>query len=372
VLVVVQLSGGNDGLNTVIPFGANQYYRVRPRLGISEDQVLRLDEKNGVGLHPAMTDLHAMIGEGTAAVVQGVGYPNPNRSHFASMDVWHTGDTRGGRGQGWIGKALDAEPGLDSSMACVCMGAEAPLATQGKIVKPVAFERADLFRWSARDLHPALGQAYDQMHHPDAPPEVAPDAANDSRSFIFRTALDAQVASDKLRKAVERGSETRFPSSELAGQLEAVAKMIRAELPTRVYYVAMGGFDTHANQQGQHDRLLREFSQAMRAFYAELAATGHRSRVMTLAFSEFGRRVAQNASGGTDHGAAGPAFLFGEHLAQHGILGEHPSLTRLDQGDLVHSLDFRSLYADLLEHWMQLDSAAALGQAYRPTQLIKA
>jgi uncharacterized protein (DUF1501 family) len=148
--------------------------------------------------------------------------------------------------------------------------------------------------------------------------------------------------------------------------------MIRAELPTRVYYVAMGGFDTHANQPGTHDRLLREFSQAMRAFYRELDATGHRSRVMTLAFSEFGRRVEQNASGGTDHGAAGPAFLFGDHLTRTGLVGEHPNLSRLDEGDLVHNVDFRSLYADLLDNWMKMDSKAALGKAYRPTKLVRA
>lgn len=366
VLVVVQLSGGNDGLNTVIPFGTSRYYSSRPGIAVNEKQVIRVDQRNGFGLHPAMTDLYEMMGDGLAAAVHGVGYPNPNRSHFASMDVWHTGDTRGGRGRGWIGKALDADPQVNPGMACVCMGAEAPLATQGKQVKPVAFDRPELFRWAARDMHPALGEAYDALHHGPAPTD------DDPRSFVFRTALDAQVASSKVRQAVAGRTSTSFPNGQLADQLASVSKMIRAELPTRVYYVAMGGFDTHANQPGTQDRLLREFSQAMRAFYRELDATGHRSRVMTLAFSEFGRRVEQNASGGTDHGAAGPAFLFGDHLTRTGLVGEHPSLSRLDQGDLIHNVDFRSLYADLLDHWMKLDSKAALGKAYRPTKLVRA
>ena len=147
--------------------------------------------------------------------------------------------------------------------------------------------------------------------------------------------------------------------------------MIQAELPTRVYYVAMGGFDTHANQPGQHDRLLRDFGQAMQAFYNELKAIGHSSRVTTMAFSEFGRRVRQNASGGTDHGTAGPLFMFGEHI-KSGLLGSHPSLTKLDQGDLIYNLDFRHIYADVLGNWLKMDAAAALGQAFKPAGIIRA
>ncbi|MEP0764856.1 MAG: DUF1501 domain-containing protein, partial [Chloroflexota bacterium] len=173
-----------------------------------------------------------------------------------------------------------------------------------------------------------------------------------------------------VRKAVAAQPVTSFPSGELANQLRMVASMIRAELPTRVYYVAMGGFDTHANQAGQHERLLREFAQAMHAFYRELEAAGHSQRVLSLAFSEFGRRVQQNASGGTDHGAAGPMFLFGPQI-RPGLLGNHPSLDRLDQGDLIHQVDFRSVYAAVLEQWMRVDSVAALGARFKPAQILQ-
>jgi len=366
VLVVVQLSGGNDGLNTVVPFGFNTYYRSRPGLNIREADAIPLDTRNGIGLHPSLMPLHEMIGEGLASVVQGVGYPNPIRSHFASMDVWHTGTTLANKGHGWIGKAMDVtRDRADTSLACVSLGSEAPLATQGKYVKPVTFDKPEMFRWSGRDLHPAISETYDRFHDPPAAPNT-----NDPAGFILRTAMDAQVASDRVRKAVDQRSNTPFPRNPLARQLQMVAAMIRAELPTRVYYVAMGGFDTHANQGGQHAGLLDEFARSMSAFYHELKATGHRQRVVTLAFSEFGRRVRQNASGGTDHGTAGPMFLFGEQV-RPGLLGEHPSLTRLDDGDLAYTVDFRSVYASVLDQWMKIDSAAALGRRFKHANVLR-
>jgi uncharacterized protein (DUF1501 family) len=366
VLVVVQLSGGNDGLNTVIPYGVDDYYKSRSFLAVKEADLIQLDTSAGIGLHPSLRPLEEMVGKGLAGIVQGVGYPNPIRSHFASMDVWHTGDTLSNKGEGWVGKAMDTLHGQDdTALACVSLGSEAPLATQGRLVKPVTFERPEMFRWSGRDLHPALSEAYDHVNAAAVPADDA-----DPTGFILRTAMDAQVASDRVRKAVDRKPETNFPRTGLAQQLRMVSSMIRAELPTRVYYVAMGGFDTHANQGGQHARLLTEFSQAMSAFYQELEATGHRSRVMTVAFSEFGRRVRQNASGGTDHGTAGPMFLFGEQV-NAGLIGAHPSLTDLDNGDLIHHTDFRSVYASVLDRWMKIDSSATLGRAFDHADVLR-
>ena len=174
-----------------------------------------------------------------------------------------------------------------------------------------------------------------------------------------------------MRKAVRAKSKTKWPKNKLANQLEMVAKMIRAELPTRVFYVAMNGFDTHANQVGSHQRLMEQFAKSMKAFYDELEANGHRSRVVSMAFSEFGRRVRQNASGGTDHGCAGPTFVFGEHV-NAGALGKHPSLSKLHKGDLIHTVDFRSLYTDLLQGWMKLDAEAALGRRFPSAGILKA
>ncbi len=366
VMVVVQLSGGNDGLNTVVPFGLDNYYKNRSNLAVRQNDLLKLDANAGIGLHPSLAPLHDMIGEGLAGVVQGVGYPNPIRSHFASMDVWHTGDTLSSKGHGWIGKAMDStHDQADTALACISLGSEAPLATQGKLVKPVTFDRPEMFRWAGRDLHPAMSESYDQLNTPSTPL-----TDNDPAGFILRTAMDAQVASDRVRKAVNQQSNTSFPGNGLARQLKMVANMIRAELPTRVYYVALGGFDTHANQAGQHARLLEEFATAMSAFYRELKATGHQERVLTVAFSEFGRRVQQNASGGTDHGTAGPMFLFGPQVSP-GLIGEHPSLTDLDDGDLIHRIDFRSVYASVLDNWMKIDSAAALGKPFDHANVLR-
>ncbi|MBB6430011.1 DUF1501 domain-containing protein [Algisphaera agarilytica] len=368
VLVVVQLSGGNDGLNTVIPYGQDIYYKSRPTLGIKADQVLKVDGVDGLGLHPSLAPIQEMMQGGLACAVQGVGYPNPNRSHFSSMDIWHTADASaaGQGGRGWIGTALDSleQPtGLD----CLNIGKSAPLATLGKTSRPVSFENAQLFRWAGRDLDKQVSETYDQVH------DTAVDSGSeDPLAFINRTSMDAQVASDKVRKATWAKSKTKWPGGNSLGrQLEMVAKMIRAELPTRVYYVALGGFDTHANQLNNHQRLMDQFAKAMKAFYDELEATGNRSRVVSLAFSEFGRRVRQNASAGTDHGCAGPSFVFGEHV-NPGILGTHPSLTELEKGDLVFNTDFRSLYTDLLQDWMKMDAKLALGQDYPSAGILRA
>jgi uncharacterized protein (DUF1501 family) len=366
VLVVVQLSGGNDGLNTVVPYGLDDYYKGRSGLSVRETDLIKLDTNAGIGLHPSLRPINEMIGESLANVVQGVGYPNPIRSHFASMDVWHTGTTLANKGHGWVGKAMDvSHDQTDASLACISLGSEAPLATQGKFIKPVTFDRPEMFRWSGRDLHPALSEAYDRLNQ--AP---ASGLGDDPAGFILRTAMDAQVASDRVRKAVHQTPKTSFPGNALARQLKMVAAMIRAELPTRVYYVAMGGFDTHANQSGQHARLLGEFASAMSAFYRELKAAGHRQRVLTVAFSEFGRRVRQNASGGTDHGTAGPMFLFGEQV-NPGLIGEHPSLTNLNDGDLIHRIDFRSVYAGVLDSWMKIDSNAVLGKRFKHAGVLR-
>lgn len=369
ILVVVQLSGGNDGLNTVVPFGDDNYNRARPGIRITD--AIKLDAApgaDGIGLNPALRPIHEMIGQGRAAIVNGVGYPNPNRSHFKSMDIWHSAktDEKDMRGKGWVGKAMDAAYPLDkhgntpdhAAMACVSIGNEAPMAVQGSHVQPVAFQNANAFQWSGHGIHDAVSQGYNQIND-----NVAETDPADPLAFVQRTTLDAQVASGKVRKAVQGGTETRFPASPLSVQLQMVAKMIRAELPTRVYYVTLGGFDTHAQQANKHAQLLTQFAEAMRAFYDELHKTGHDGRVVSLAFSEFGRRLRQNASNGTDHGVAGPSFVFGPSVNQ-GLHGSYPSLANLDQGDLIHTTDFRSVYADILDNWMAIDSAKALGAKY--------
>ncbi len=370
ILVVVQLAGGNDGLNTVVPYGLDDYYSLRPSLAISGTDALHFNDQSKIGLNPGMTGIRDLIDSGLGSVIQGVGYPNPNRSHFVSMDIWHTANPKINKGHGWLGKALDlsavSTDGSIESTACICLGKNAPLAAQGQKIKPIAFENANLFKWSGSELGSDLDKAYEKINRKGS----TQIASNDPLSFIKRTSLDALVASDQIRNAARKGTQTNFPSGNLSNQLRTVSSMIRAGMPTRVYYVGLGGFDTHANQTNRHQNLLSDFSRGIGAFYKELKALGLEKNVLTVAFSEFGRRVKQNGSRGTDHGTAGPMFMFGD-MVNPGIHGKHPSLTKLDRGDLVHSTDFRSVYATILDQWLNVNSKTVLGKQYKNMKLFK-
>jgi len=370
VLVVLQLGGGNDGLNTVAPVDLAEYHNARPGIGISAREALRLDPRLPVGLHPRLTGLKSLFDDGLLSVVQGVGYPNPNRSHFKSMDIWHTAETSG-VGQGWLGKYFDnqcqGEPEPDPAMG-LALGRKAPLAMQGRELRPLSFESPELYRRVGGDDGDVVDRAYEEAIRAGVEPDASSPAA-----YLMRTAMDAQLSSAQLRRAVELRPLTEFPRSDLARQLSMVAGMIRAGMPTRVYYVTMGGFDTHAGQggaRGTHANLLAQFGDALRAFYGELRAQRADGRVLTMCFSEFGRRVRQNASGGTDHGAAAPMFLAGP-MVQPGVLNDHPSLTDLDDGgDLKHTVDFRNVYAGVLEGWLKADSREVLGARFREARVV--
>ncbi|MEX2217695.1 MAG: DUF1501 domain-containing protein [Phycisphaerales bacterium] len=390
ILVVVQMSGGNDGLNTVVPYGMDAYYKARQGIAVQANAALKLDEKRGIGLHPQLAGVKELYDNGMCAVVQGVGYPNPNRSHFKSMDIWHTADTTA-TGNGWLGRYFDAEccgygkgesgkaegngratggTPAPQGQPGIAIGRTAPLAMQGQQVKPISFETEELFRWVGQDVHGSLADPYKKLQERRLA-EGEDDGSN--ASFLMRTALDAQVSSDLIRKAVRQRPLVQYPGSQLARQLSMIASMIRAGLPTRVYYAEIGGFDTHAGQggaQGRHGQLLNQFSGAIKAFYADLKAQENDKRVLTMSFSEFGRRVSQNASQGTDHGTAAPMFLFGP-MVKPGVVGEHPSLTDLDEGDLKYGIDFRGVYAGVLEGWLKADSKKILEGSYRAAPVIK-
>jgi len=369
VLVVLQLGGGNDGLNTVAPVDLSAYHNARPTIGIKANEALRLDSRLPIGLHPRLAGLKSLYDEGALSVIQGVGYPNPNRSHFKSMDIWHTADTSG-IGQGWLGTYFDnqckGQPNPDPAIG-LAIGRKAPLAMQGREIRPLNFESSELYRRVASDGG-AIDNAYDEAIAPK------PDLdANSPAAYLMRTAMDAQLSSAMIRKAVDRKPATEFPRTGLGRQLAMVAGMIGAGMSTKVYYVSMSGFDTHAGQggsQGTHANLLGQFGDALKAFYAELKAQRNDGRVLTMCFSEFGRRVRQNASGGTDHGAAAPMFLAGP-MVRAGILTEHPSLTDLDDnGDLKFGIDFRSVYAGALEGWLKADAGKTLGGRFRAARVI--
>lgn len=378
ILVVVQLAGGNDGLNTVIPFGDSAYYKARTSIAIPQKEVLALAEADGIGLHPKMSGLKSLYDKGMLSVVQGVGYPNPNRSHFKSMDIWHTADTSG-TGEGWLGRYFDNQcagaPGAGcgcDSEAGVALGRTAPLAMEGRLYKPVAFDSPELFKWTGLDMEDGrLVKPYKAIEETQELKGVR--GGDTPASFLMRTALDAQLASERVRKAVERKPEVEYPRTGLARQLSMVASMIAAGMPTRVYYVTLGGFDTHAGQgaaNGTQANLLEQFSSAVKAFYDDLAKQENDKRVLTMSFSEFGRRVGQNASGGTDHGTAAPMFLAGP-MVRPGVLGKHPSLTDLDQGDLKFTTDFRSVYAGILQQWLKADAEKVLEGRFAPAKVVR-
>jgi uncharacterized protein (DUF1501 family) len=359
VLVVVQLSGGNDGLSTVVPYADPAYGNARRTTRIPEREVLRLND--AIGLHPRLGPLKALHDDGHLTIVQGVSYPNPNRSHFESMDIWHGGGTDGSRGgTGWLGRAVDSLcQNKENPLLTINVGNDSPLALFGERHKPISVPK---------NGRPTLGRRRSLSKEPLRPSAGA--AALKELDFLVRVTNDAEKSFKTIRTAVQ-GYQPRadFPRNPLANDLRTVAAMIQAGLPTRVYYVALGGFDTHVNQRGRHDNLMQQLSSALGAFMNELEARKLLDRVLILTFTEFGRRVKENGNQGTDHGVAGPVFLLGNKL-RAGIHGEHPSLTELVGGDLTMRVDFRQVYASVLEDWLGTPSAPVLGQGFEKLPLI--
>ncbi|HEX9245666.1 MAG TPA: DUF1501 domain-containing protein [bacterium] len=365
VLVVVQLGGGNDGLNTVVPYAHDEYYQARPRLAVPRESVLRVTDE--VGFHPGLAPLKALYDDGRLAVVQGAGYPNPNRSHFRSMEIWHTADPDGtGPRTGWLGRLFDSEcPSCGPTAGIAMLGAEMPLAMQGTSGRGVVLSNPEAFAF-----HPIPGagaaeaEAFRRLMQPVPGEEPVVD-------FLTHTAMDALLAADEIRGVAGHLADSAgYPRDPFGLRLRLVSELISAGVPTRVYYVGLGGFDTHAAQAGRHDRLMEQLGAGLDAFVKDLTQKGLMDRVLIMSFSEFGRRVAENASDGTDHGAAAPMFLIGGQVAP-GIHGPHPSLTDLDQGDLRYGVDFRSVYATVLEQWLGIGSQAILGGRFPGVGVIK-
>lgn len=334
VLVLVQLVGGNDGLNTLVPWADEEYYKARPVLAVRREAVLRLDDD--AALHPAMKPMHKLFEDGALAVVQGVGYPHPNRSHFRSTDIWESGipervETR----TGWVGRALDRRKIPDDALPCLCAGgADLPLTLIGERTRAIAVSTIDSLRFR---LGGEEGETLDSL--------AALPAEKDSDLEYLRATTRLALRS---AKRLERMEDLSRGGSELELKLQLVARLIEADLGTRMFLVKLGGFDTHANQAKGHAELLRQLSEALASFHAKLRGMGQENRVLTMTFSEFGRRLAENRSYGTDHGAAAPLFLLGGGV-RSGIHGARPSLDDLDDGDPKFTVDFRAVHAAVLE-----------------------
>ena len=386
ILVVLQMAGGNDGLNMVVPFADDIYYRSRPKLGIQADKVLKLD--GYAGLNGKLTGLKALFDEGHLAVVQGVGYPNPNRSHFRSTEIWQTAsDADRNESHGWLGKYFDSCcSGADPTVG-VAIGEQTPQAFVGNTPTGVTFARPEQFRWQPSEKGKGATNVeesfFRQLNGMD---EDAAAGSNEGGSittiaggtkpdqgaldFLQRTALDAQLSSDKILAIARKSKSTvPYPPGPLSASLSMIARMIAGGLPTRVYYASQGGFDTHAGQLNAHDRLMTGFNDAVTAFVADLKQQGNFDRVVLMTFSEFGRRVAENANGGTDHGAAAPMFVLGGKV-KPGLFGKYPSLSDLDHGDLKFNTDFRGVYGTILDKWLRAPSETVLGRKFSTLPLI--
>ena len=367
ILVIVQLSGGNDGLNTVIPYGHDEYQRNRSVLRIAPGSVLKVDGQ--LGFHPSMRSMADLLESGELGIVQGVGYPNPNRSHFESMDIWHTAELQaitGGRRTGWIGRYLDRIDTDGRDIPALHLGTgRQPLALAGESVRTASIASLDDFKLSDGG-DSRVRRSIESVAAASRP------AAGDLLGFMQRSTVAALASSARVQEALRQYSTpVQYPGSALAQQLRTVAQLIDAGMSTRIYYLSLDGFDTHSQQLAAHAGLLGQLSDAVAAFFKDLRHHGQADRVVLMTFSEFGRRVKENASAGTDHGVAGPMFLAGPRV-QPGLIGAHPSLTDLDDGDLKHHTDFRRVYATLIEKWLGFDSRPVLAQTYEPLPLLKA
>lgn len=381
ILVVLQLAGGNDGLNTVIPFENDRYYAARPRIGVARKDVLKLTD--GVGLHPEAKGLKELYDAGLLSVVQGVGYPNPNRSHFVATDIWSTADPTEATHNGWIGRYFDCtcsgRPRPDPKRG-IAITSEVPLAMQGEKFSPVSFSTPDELKWRGPGARGRGVKAFDDLNRPHRAGPIADGPPKDEASalaYLERMAMDARASAEEIQHAAgsgrsRRAGRRRRGRTALENDLEMVHRMIRAGLDTSVYYVSLGGFDTHANQVGRHNNLMRTLGDALKAFTDSLRSDGLLDRVLLMTFSEFGRRVAENGSGGTDHGVAAPLFVVGGGV-KAGVHGQHPSLEpdMLDHGDLKWGTDFRSVYATILDEWLRADSAKVLGGRFAGLPLLR-
>ena len=359
ILIVVQLSGGNDGLNTVVPYDNDIYYRSRPRLGIPKQEVLKLNGDQGLNL--AMQSLKDLYDEGLLSIVNSVGYPNPDRSHFRSMDIWHTAsDSDQYLQTGWLGRYLDhachhcQQPyhalEIDDSLSLAMKGAE---RNGFAMSNPQQLNRTA----NNRFLKAVAQHSHDHDHE-----EVA---------YLYKTMIDSQSLAQYLfEQSKVYQSKENYPNTPFGRDLKQIAELITADTATQVYYVSLTGFDTHANQQNIQNRLLQQYADGMKALVKDLKRNDLLKDTLIMTFSEFGRRVQQNASNGTDHGTANNLFLIGEQLQKPGFFNAAPDLSKLDNGDLIFQVDFRNIYATILDRWLDSNAPKVLRKNFDRLNLV--
>ena len=361
VVVILQLSGGNDGLNTVIPVRNDLYYKARPRLGIAKDKALLLTDE--VGLNPALTAFKDLYDDGSLSIINSVGYPNPDRSHFRSMDIWHTASQSSEYwNNGWVGRYLDAQcKGCDKPTQAIEIDDILSLALKGNNIKGIAVK-------DPRRLYGTANEKFFKevmKNHKPARPAGGDEAGEQSADYLYKTMAETLSSADYIfQQSKMHPTKAEYPKTDLGNSMKTIASLIFSEINTKVYYVSLGSFDTHINQEGQQQRLFTEMNDAVKSFVKDLKANSRFDDVMLFTFSEFGRRVAQNASNGTDHGTANNMFLISGGLKQKGLINPLPDLADLDEGDLKYKVDFKNVYATVLNKWLKANDKEILAKQY--------
>ncbi len=352
VLVVLQFSGGNDGLNTVIPVRNDIYYKSRPKLGIEKDKAISFTDE--VGINPALTAFKDLYDDGSLGILNSVGYPNPDRSHFRSMDIWQSGsDSDKYLSTGWLGRYLDAQcNGCAKPTQALEVDDVLSLALKGEMNKGLAVKDPKrLYNTS----HEKYFKEINAAHHSE----------EETVDYLYKTLSETLSSADYIfEQSKLHPSSKIYPATITGKNLKTIASLIMSDINTKVYYLSLGSFDTHVNQENQQKRLFTELNDAISAFVKDLKENNRFQDVMLMTFSEFGRRVAQNASGGTDHGTANNMFFIGGGLKQKGIINAMPDLNDLNEGDLKHTVDFKSVYATVLHKWLGADDKEILGKQY--------
>ena len=366
ILVVIELQGGNDGLNTVIPVNDEVYRKLRPKLAIAKNAALEITD--GLAFHSSLRGFADLLDAGRLAVIQGVGYPDPNRSHFESMDIWHSCQRKTeNRTEGWLGRMFEQTANSN--------GGDPKGLHLGHDKQPFALMSRDVRVPSIQSLQQFRLQGTDDAQFRKAVEELTEARrgdGNDLLNFVQSSTSSAIAASERLSTSVkEYSSSVTYPSTELGERLQTVAKLISSGLKTSVYYVTLNGFDTHSQQSDAHAGLLRQLGDSVKAFLDDINNLKHSDRVAVMCFSEFGRRVEENASEGTDHGTAGPMFMAGSAV-KPGLIGKLPSLSNLRDGDLQHHTDFRQVYAAVIQNWLKCEAEPILLGNYDAVDVFKA
>ena len=350
-LVIIQLSGGNDGLNTIVPYGNDIYYQKRSTIAINQNDVVKLNDIQG--LNPSLSALKEIYDQGWMSIINSVGYPNPDRSHFRSMDIWQTAsESNQFLTTGWIGRYLDSNcQSCSKPYAAIEVDDTLSLAMKGAKMKGIAVQDPNKLYQTTREPF------FKDLVHDHS----GDNLSEDNLGYLYKTMIETYSSADYIQNTSKTYTvKGEYPATPLANQLKTVSKFINSGLQTRIYYVSLSGFDTHVRQQDQQARQLKIYGDAVAAFIKDLKQSGKLDDTLVMTFSEFGRRVEQNASNGTDHGTANNILIYGGKLKKAGFYNDAPNLSQLDNGDLKYQIDFRDVYATLLDKWLDVNNSQVL------------